>query len=193
MGNALINCINAAHKKYESNAMDWQRVIEIGWHLVLTRAGMERFEQMCEDGILGPSDYGIFEDWLAIERSRDGYLCIKDGLVSEGKNQEMEDEENHYDEEPYKYKARVRAFFLAYHQMSADAYHWWLLFCLTDLERYCKFEVSLERVMFYAHLLISFILMDNLFLALVRTSGKCEQSTGSPIDYWSNGRACQEC
>jgi hypothetical protein len=28
--------------------MNWQRVIEIGWHL-LTKADMERFEQMCED------------------------------------------------------------------------------------------------------------------------------------------------
>jgi hypothetical protein len=52
MGNALINCIHAAHKKYESNTMDWQQVIEIGWHQ-LTKADMERFEQMCEDGLLG--------------------------------------------------------------------------------------------------------------------------------------------
>jgi hypothetical protein len=70
-GNAHINCINAAHKKYESNVMDWQMVIEIGWRL-LTRADIERFEQMCEDGLLGPSNYGIFEDWLSINRSRDG-------------------------------------------------------------------------------------------------------------------------
>jgi hypothetical protein len=28
-GNAFINCINVAHKKYESNAMDWQQVIEL--------------------------------------------------------------------------------------------------------------------------------------------------------------------
>jgi hypothetical protein len=67
--------------------MDWQRVIEIGWHL-LTRPDMERFKQMCEDGLLGPSNYGIFEDWLAINRSRDGYLRIKDGLVLEGEVQE---------------------------------------------------------------------------------------------------------
>jgi hypothetical protein len=84
-GNALINCINAAHKKYESNAMDWQMVIEIGWCL-LTRVDMERFEQMCEDGLLGPSNYVIFEDCSAVDRSRDGYLCIKNGLVLEGKN-----------------------------------------------------------------------------------------------------------
>jgi hypothetical protein len=71
---------------------------------------MERFEQMCEDGLLGLRDYGIFEDWLAINRSRDGYLHIKDGLVLEGEVQEMEDEENFYDEELY--KARVHAFFL---------------------------------------------------------------------------------
>ncbi len=135
--------------------MDWQMVIETGWHL-LTRAYMERFEQMCDDGLLGPSDYGIFDDWLAINRSRDVYLRIKDGIVTEGEIQEMEDKENHYDKEPY--KACVHAFFLAYHEMRT--YHCWLSFCLMDLERYCKFEVSLERVMFYAHLLISFVLMD---------------------------------
>jgi hypothetical protein len=94
-GNALINCINAAHKKYELNAMCWQMLIEIGWRL-FTRADMERFEQMCEDGLLGPSNYGIFEDWLAVDRSRDGYLHIKDGLVLEGEIQEMEDKDNHY-------------------------------------------------------------------------------------------------
>ncbi len=53
--------------------MDWQQVIEIGWCL-LTKADMERFEQMCEDGLLRLSDYGIFEDCSAIDRSRDGYL-----------------------------------------------------------------------------------------------------------------------
>jgi hypothetical protein len=29
-----------------------------------------------------------------------------------------------------------------------------------DLEHYCKFKVSLERVAFYIHLLKSFVLMD---------------------------------
>jgi hypothetical protein len=154
-GNALITCINAAHKKYESNAMDWQKVIEIGWRLI-TRADMERFEQICEDGLLGLSNYGIFEDWLAVDRSRDGYLRIKDGLVFEGEIQEMKDKENHYDKEPH--KACIHAFFLAYHQM--HAYRWWLLFHPTDLEHYREFEVSMERVIFYAHLLISFVLMD---------------------------------
>ncbi len=70
---------------------------------------------MCEDGLPGPSDYGIFEDWLGIDRSSDGYLRIKDGLVLEGEIQEIEDKENHYDEEPY--KAHVHGFFMAYHQM----------------------------------------------------------------------------
>jgi hypothetical protein len=89
-GNALINCINADHKKYESNVMDWQWVIEIGWRL-LTRPDMERFEQMCKDRFLGSSNCGIFEDWSAVDWSREGYLRIRDGLVSEGKIQEMED------------------------------------------------------------------------------------------------------
>jgi hypothetical protein len=140
--------------------MDWQRVIEIDWGL-LTRVDMERFEQMCDDGLLRPSNYGIFEDWLAIDRSRDGYLRIKDGLVLEGEIQEMEDEENYYDKGPY--KACVCAFFLGYHQM--HAYRHWLSFHPTDLERYRKFEVSLEQVMYHAHLSISFVLMANFFFS----------------------------
>jgi hypothetical protein len=64
----------------------------------------------------------------------------------------MEDEENFYDKEPY--KARVCAFFLVYHQVRT--YHWWLSFRPTDLERYPKFKVSLERVMSFACLLIPF-------------------------------------
>jgi hypothetical protein len=119
--------------------MNWQRVIEIGWCL-LKRADMDRFEQMCEDRLLGMSNYGIFEDWLAIDKSRDGLLRIKDGLVSEGEIQEMGDKENHYGKELY--KARVHAFFLAYHQMCA--YRQWLLIHKADLERYCEFKVSLE-------------------------------------------------
>jgi hypothetical protein len=52
MGNAVISCIHAAHAKYESNPLDWQRVVEIGWRL-LTRQDMERFPEMCKDGHLG--------------------------------------------------------------------------------------------------------------------------------------------
>ncbi len=88
IGNAVISCIHAAHTKYESSPLDWQRVVEIGWHL-LTKQDMERFEEMCKDGLLGPGDYGLFEDRLTIDRSRDGYICIRDGLVSEGEVQEM--------------------------------------------------------------------------------------------------------
>ncbi len=61
----------------------------------------------------------IFEDWSAIGRLRDGYIHIRDGLVLEGEVQEINNEENFYDEEPY--KASVCAVFLAYHQM--HAYH----------------------------------------------------------------------
>jgi hypothetical protein len=81
--NAVISCIHAAHTKYESNLLDWQWVVEIGWHL-LTRQDLERFQEMCEDGLLGPGNYGILEDWSAINRLRDGYVCIRDGLVLEG-------------------------------------------------------------------------------------------------------------
>jgi hypothetical protein len=91
-GNAVISCIHAAHTKYESNPLDWQWVIEIGYCL-FTRQDMERFQKMCKDGLLGPGDYGIFEDWLAIDRLRDGYIRNRDGLVLEGEIQEMNDKE----------------------------------------------------------------------------------------------------
>jgi hypothetical protein len=55
----------------------------------------------------------------------------------------MNDEENFYDEGPY--QARVHGFFLVYLQVVA--YHRWLLFRPMELECYCKFEVSLVRVM----------------------------------------------
>jgi hypothetical protein len=80
-----------AHTKYVSNPADWQRVVEIGWRL-LTKQDMERFEKMCEDGLLGLGDYGLFEDWSDINRSRDGYIRIRDGLVLVGEVQEMNDE-----------------------------------------------------------------------------------------------------
>jgi hypothetical protein len=120
---------------------------------------MDRFEEMWEDGLLGSGEYGLLEDWSAIYRSRDGYIRIRDGLVSEGEVQEMDDEENFYNEGPY--KARVCGFFLAYHQVLT--YSRWLSFRLTDLECYCKFQVSLEQVMFIACLLISFDLLDRNF------------------------------
>jgi hypothetical protein len=120
---------------------------------------MERFQEMCKDGLLWPGDYGIFKDWSAIVRSQDGFICIRDGLVSEGEIKEMDNKENFYDKGPY--QARVRGFFLAYHQVLA--YHWWLLFRPMDLERYREFKVSLVRVMFIARSLISFVLMERNF------------------------------
>jgi hypothetical protein len=74
-GNAVISCIHEAHKKYESNLLDWQRVVEIGWCL-LTKQDMERFEEMCKDGLLRPGDYGLFKDWSAIDRLRDGTSAL---------------------------------------------------------------------------------------------------------------------
>jgi hypothetical protein len=157
-GNAVISCIHAAHTKYESNPLDWQWVVEIDYRL-FTRQDMVRFQEMCKDGLLGPGDYGIFKDWSDINRSRDGYIRIKDGLVLEGEIKEMNDKENFYDEGPY--QACVCGFFLAYHQVLA--YHWWLLFRPMELERYCKFKVSLVRVMYIACLLVSFVLMERNF------------------------------
>jgi hypothetical protein len=116
-----------------------QQVIERGWHL-LTKWDMRKFKNLCKDGLLGPGDYGIFEDWSDIDKLQERYIRIKDRLVSEGEVQEMNDEENFYDEGPY--KERVRVFFLAYHQVVA--YHCWLSFCPSDLECFCEFEVSFE-------------------------------------------------
>jgi hypothetical protein len=74
-------------------------------------------------------------------------------LVLVGEIQEMKNEENFYNNGPY--QGRVHGFFLAYHLVVA--YHQWLLFHMTDLERYHKFEVSLERVMFIVLLLVFFL------------------------------------
>jgi hypothetical protein len=153
--NAVISCIHAAHTKYELNPLDMQQVVEIGYRL-FKRQNMERFQEMCKDGLLGQGDYGIFEDWLAIDRSRDGYICIRDGLVLEGEMQEMNDEENFYDKGPY--QARVCGFFLVYHQVVT--YDWWLLFRQTELEHYLKFEESLVQVMYLACLFIFLVLME---------------------------------
>jgi hypothetical protein len=121
---------------------------------------MVRFQEMCEDGLLGAGDNGLFEDSSAIVRSRDGYICIRDGLVLDGEIQEINDEENFYNEGPY--QARVCGFFLAYHQVVA--YHWWLSLRPMDLEHYCKFEMSLEQVMFIALLLVFFLSNGQIFL-----------------------------
>jgi hypothetical protein len=96
---------------------------------------------------------------MAIDRSRDGYIRIRDGLVLEGEIQEMNDEENFYNKGPY--QARVRGFFLAYHQVAT--YHWWLLFHPMELEHYLKFKVSLLRVMYLARLFIFLVLMERNF------------------------------
>jgi hypothetical protein len=158
VGNAVISCICAAHTKYESNPLDWQWVVEIGYHL-FTRQDMVRFQEMCEDGLLGPGDYGIIKDWLDIDRLQDGYIRIRDGLALEGEVQEMNDEENFYDKGPY--QARVRGFFLAYHQVVA--YHWWLLFRPMEMKLYRKFEVSLGRVMYLAFAFIFLVQMERNF------------------------------
>ncbi len=157
VGTAVISCIDAAHTKYESNPLDWQRVVEIGWHLLM-KQDMGRFEEMCKEGLLGPGYYGLVEDWLAMDGSREAYIRIRDGLVLEGEIQEMNNEENFYDDGSY--QARVCRFFLAYHQVVA--YHWWLSFRPTELERYCEF-ISLVWVMYLARLFIFFVLMERHF------------------------------
>ncbi len=110
-----------------------------GWHLLMKR-DMRKFKTLCEDGLLGPGDYGIFEDCSVINKSQEKYIRIKDGLILEGEVQDMNDEEFFYDEGPY--EERVCSFFLAYHQVVA--YHRWLLFRPADLEHFCEFEVSFE-------------------------------------------------
>jgi hypothetical protein len=108
-----------------------------GLHL-LTKRDMHRFKKLCEDGHLIPEDYRIYEDWSSINKLRERYIRIKDGLLSEGEVQGMNGKENFYNKDPY--KERVHGFFLAYHQVVA--YHCWLLLCPADLERFCEFEVS---------------------------------------------------
>ncbi len=71
-----------------------------GWCL-LTKRDMRKFKNLCEDGLLGPGDYGIFEGWLGIDKPQERYIHIKDGLISEGEVQEMNDKENFYDKGPY--------------------------------------------------------------------------------------------
>jgi hypothetical protein len=158
VGNAVISCICTAHTKYESNLLDWQRVVEIGYRL-FTRQGIVRFQEMCKDALLEPGDYGIFEDWLDIDRSQDGYIRIRDGLVLEGEIREMNNEENFYNKGPY--QACVRGFFLAYHQVVA--YCWWLSSHPTESERYRKFEVSLVQAMYLARSFIFLVLMERNF------------------------------
>jgi hypothetical protein len=114
---------------------------------------------MCKDGLLGPGDYGIFENWSDIDRLQDGYIRIRDGLVVEGEIQVMNNEENFYNKGAY--QACVHGFFLAYHQVVA--FCWWLSFRSMDLERYRKFEVSLVQVMYLAHSFIFLVLMERNF------------------------------
>ncbi len=93
------------------------RLYKLKKHLYNTIWGIK---QLLTDGLLGPGDYGLLEDWSDINRSRDGYIRIRDGLILVGEIQEMNNEENFYDDGPY--QARVYGFFLAYHQVVA--YHW---------------------------------------------------------------------
>jgi hypothetical protein len=117
--------------------MGWQEVIVRGLCL-LTKRDMHSFKKLCKDGHLIPEDYRIYEDWSSINKSRERYIRIKDGLLLEGEVQDMNNEENFYDEEPY--KEWVCGFFLAYHQVVV--YQPWLSFCPADLERFCEFEAS---------------------------------------------------
>ncbi len=101
---------------------------------------MHKFKNLCKNGLLGPGDYGIFKDWSDIDKSQERYIRIKDGLVSEGEVQEMNDKKKNYDKGPY--EELVHNIFLAYHQVVA--YHRWFSFCPADLERFCEFGVSFE-------------------------------------------------
>jgi hypothetical protein len=69
---------------------------------LLMKRDMRRFKKLCKDGHLIPEDYKIYKDWSSIDKSRERYIRIKDGLLLEGEVQDMNDKENFYDEEPYK-------------------------------------------------------------------------------------------
>ncbi len=106
--NVIISCVQAAHEKYQSNPPDWQDVTVVrGWRL-LAKRDMRKFKNLCEDGLLGPGDYVIFEDWSAINKLQEKYIRIKDGLMLEGEVQEMNNEEIFYDQGPY--EERVHGF-----------------------------------------------------------------------------------
>jgi hypothetical protein len=136
-GNIVISCIQAAHEKY----VDWQQVIERGWRL-LTKWDMRKFKNLCKDGLLGPGDYGIFEDWSAIDKLQEKYVRIKDGLVLEGEVQEINNVEF------FMMRGCTRNAFAVFSWRTtrwlAVAYHRWLSFFLVELERLCEFEVSFE-------------------------------------------------
>ncbi len=78
-----------------------------GWRL-LTKRDMRKFKNLCEDGLWGSGDYGIFEDWSAINNLQEKYIRIKDRLISEGEVQDMNNKEIFYNEGPC--KERVRGF-----------------------------------------------------------------------------------
>ncbi len=105
---------------------------------LLTKRDMHRFKKLCKDGDLIPGDYRIYEDWSSINKLRERYIRIKDGLQLEGEVQDMNNEENFYNKEPY--EEWVCGFFLAYHQVVA--YQCWLSFRPANLERFREFEVS---------------------------------------------------
>ncbi len=130
VGNVIISCVHTAHEKFQSNPPDWQGVILRG-SCLLTKRDMRRFKKLCKGGHLILEDDRIYKDWSGIDKSRERYIRIKDGLLLEGEVQEMNNKENFYDKEPY--KESVCSFFLAYHQVVA--YHCWLSFCPADLER----------------------------------------------------------
>ncbi len=115
-GNIIPSCFCTGHEKFQSNHLGWQEVIVRGSRL-RTKRDMRRFTKLCKDGHLISEDYRIYKDWSSIDKSRERYIRIKDGLLLEGEVQDMNNEGNFYDEEPY--EERVCGFFLEYHQVVA--------------------------------------------------------------------------
>jgi hypothetical protein len=99
---------------------------------------MRKFKILCKDGLLGPEDYRIFEDWSATNKLRERYMRIKDGLILEGKVQEMNNEEI------FLMRGRRKNAFAVFSWRTTR----WLPintgshFCPADLEHFCEFEVS---------------------------------------------------
>jgi hypothetical protein len=97
----------------------------------------------------------------------------------------MNNKENVYHKGPY--QAHVCGFFLGV--PSSCCLLLVALVCLTELKRYCKFNLSLVRVIY--RLLIDIFCSENN-LVLVHASGKREQGSGPLVDRQSNGRVHQE-
>ncbi len=59
---------------------------------------MRQFNALRDDDYpLCRDEYHLYKEWEEVTRARPRYISIKDELVTEDNEQEMNDKENHYD------------------------------------------------------------------------------------------------